>query len=146
MQHKTLLFLIACFFFLGEASHAQSAKINQKQIEEFKAMVTSSFKWDIEDLVIDTNAVLQYRVYIDSAHSTYRSWEFKINDLKTIQVVKDENDFMIKFDCDKADCIHAPAAATMQTNPPKNTLEITIKSKKQAESLVKKLNSFNSKE
>lgn len=134
MLKKSFTFLTLFVALTFTKLSAQTSSSNPK-VQQINQQIQTSKQWDIEDIVLDDKDELQYRVYMDSAHTSYRSWTFNLSAIKDIQVIKSEDQYLLVFTCKEGDCIKVPPSTNISEITNKSMLEFSVKSKKEAQLL-----------
>ncbi len=140
---KKSLLLLSMFVALHSSKTFAQAITSNTKVQQINQLIQTSKQWDVEDIVLDDKGEIQYRVYMDSAHTSFRSWTFNLSVLKDIKVIKNEEQYLILFTCKEGDCILVPPSTNISESRNKNSLEFSIKSKKEANLLKTKLDEFS---
>ena len=142
MLKKYVAFIALLVALSSTKLSAQSNSSNPK-VQHINQLIQTSKQWDIEDIVLDDKGEIQYRVYMDSAHTSFRSWTFNLSTLKDIKVIKNDEQYLMLFTCKEGDCIKVPPSTNISESTNKPMLEFSIKSKKEATQLKTKLDEFS---
>lgn len=137
---KYRLFLIILLF---AASITGFSKENKKVTEsELSAYINSCKQFNMEKITLTGDSIRTD--YCTNADCTsYISWIFDLQTIKSITLKNDEEYFFLHFECNDKDCIKIPVIGTVYS--PKSEYDMYIKSKEEAKKLLEMLMNYKNR-
>lgn len=125
-------------------SFFNSIQAKEKQISESELAryINTCKQFSMEKITLQGDSI-RTDYCMNSECSTFISWVFDLQHIKSITLKQDEEYFFLHFECSENDCIKPPVIGTVYS--PKSEYDMYIKSKEEAEKLLGMLLQYQKK-
>jgi|JI6StandDraft_1071083.scaffolds.fasta_scaffold402103_1 hypothetical protein len=133
---KSILVLL---FVLGSLVSFGQTPNKEQLVKEINSLFQSIKLWDYEGIKIENSGSLKYHICLNPECNPFVSWDFGLQNIKTITTGKFEEYDVITFTCNDIDCIVPTGYEKGGRYETKKELQFFIKDPKQGKELVTKL-------